>query len=176
MGGEREDVGGLLCGVPLGGEFHDFPLPLGEDFPKIELIAGVDPAKIPPEQCFGRGGIEKDFTPGDGPDGIEQVGVGARFADIAGAACFQDRQQVALFGMDGEHENAGRQLERGDLANRLQPTAWHREIGHHDRRHVFSGEGEGRRTILRFGDDTHVGLCFEQDPQPGADYPVIIGK
>ena len=101
--GERErNVRRLLGGVALGGQLDDFPLALGQHLAEVEFVAGADPAEVALEERLRGGGIEEHLALGDGVDRFEQIGVGARFADVPGTTCFEDGQEIALLGVDGQ--------------------------------------------------------------------------
>src|SRR3954454_11855482 len=100
----------------------------------------------------------------------------AGLADISGASGFEDREEIALFRMNGEDQDPCRKTERADLTNRFEPAAGHREIDDHHGRLELPGRLERRGTIRRLADNLHIWLAFKECLQTRADDAVVIGK
>ena len=170
--GEMKDLGDLARRMGLGDELDDFLLARREVL--VGLVAAPLQDVLDQGLLGGRG--EERLAALHRTDCLHQIGVGLRLQHVAGGAGPQRLEEVALVVVHGQDQDGDLGRLALDLTRCLQPGQLRhphvedREVGALADRCVA-----GLRSVRRFADHLDVGLALEQQPQTGADDPVIVG-
>jgi hypothetical protein len=156
---------------------EDLFFAVGEEIVGIFEALALHLAHIVFQQSLRNGRAEEEFLVGDGPDSLEQIGLGAVLEEIALGTGGEGADQKGLVAVHAQHNDADIGIALDDLGRRVDAI----ELGHsnvhddHVGRELF-GEADGFAAIGGFADDIDSGVGLEQEPKTFANYSVIIGN
>jgi hypothetical protein len=156
---------------------EDFFFAVGEEIVGIFEALALHLAHVVFQQSLRDGRAEEEFLVGDGPDSLEQIGLGAVLEEIALGAGGEGADEEGLVAVHAQHNDADVGIALDDLRRRVDAV----ELGHsdiHDNnvgRELF-GEADGFAAIGGFADDFDSRVGLEQEPKAFANYSVIVGN
>src|SRR5215831_15303368 len=175
LGADDQLFGDLGAAVALGDQLQHFAFALGQAI--VRLLFAGRAIQIAIDQQLGGGGVQEHFTSMDGPNGLDQLGVGARLEHVTAAAGLEQRQQVLRLGVHGQDEHLGPQPTLANGAGGFEAAHTRHLDVHHD--HVglnFAGCFDRRRAISRLADYLDVRLNVQKRLQASAQHSVVIGQ